>query len=495
MADRGINGGLNGLISFRESTIPGGPAIAFNVVINSYTGNLATRVIVRTGPGSGGVPNIRLADIRGGGSASGDCSWNGPPIPAGLQYNSGTLTYQLDTGYNIAFPVKVSDFEMSHVEKGKGQDELYHCDFKWTLAGAVTVTWPGNAVTFTEPTANDSPTYEGRGKNYDPRGIKSTATTRIDCTGIADDDVTQTSKIVSLIAAASAPMANLKPTSISCSQYEDDSRGLQVVVNFALQDSKDEIETPENILSTDPNDLKTDRRLASVYTTGSPPSTPSAPSGTKLIDTADKKVNDQLSARIWHWGKVDSKDEQELPRTKLELDSSSIGSEGTVAALDGTPSLPGGYVLVSTTTEHPTTDHTVTTIKYALRNSQQAIEYDGSQQVIDPNALKTMVLDTHVYVTGGGPPSPSVPSGLKLVESTFKTINTLKSQVTFRFGETDSVDDVQFAKSALESDPQGLNDSQSIAIVFTNSSPPSDPTPPNGIDGNASNSSGNGMRI
>lgn len=481
MAERGLNSGFTGIVSIVQQGTIGQPNPPFAISINSFNTKRANRAINRTGPGSAGVPKYRLANLRGGFTFDGEVRGDLFPFPSGSQYCTGTLVRQFDTNCTITYPVRISELEHSHVEKGKGESETWQVSGSGVQDGAETITWRGSQVSFSQPSFNYQQTYEGLSKTLDDRGLTTVATQRVDVENIGDTDTQEAGLLASFYSVFSSapPMPNLKIIDLSLTKAEDDATGATVIIRWGLQDSKDDVETPKNTIDTDPYDLVSNTHLAIVYTTGSPPSNPDIPAGQQLRDVIDQKLNDQLSYRLYTWAKNTTADDQELPRTKLTLDATNIGTEGTTAigGLDATPTLPGGYVLVNTTTENPTPDHTITTLKYALLTTQQGIEFGDSIVNTDPQAIKTVVLDCHVYDTTDGPPAPSAPSGLKLVDSKVNEINTLRSKITYQYGYNNSKDEIERSLrygTEITTDPFGYT--SRARIVKVAATQPSTPT-------------------
>jgi hypothetical protein len=466
MADRGPNGGFYGVISFNKEDLPGLDAnIAFNINVASGGANLTARPIVRTGPmTAAGQPSYRLGDIRGGFPFTGEFVPSGFPVPTDLRYATGTLTQQLDAGMTVASLITVSALSWNHVETGEGASETWEVSGNAVLAGSQTWSWKGHQLKTVAPAANDSETFEGRSKTYDSNGLTTSAIRRVDCQGIGILDTAETAKLVALVAASTTPPEpNLKVVNATLTRAEDDSTGCQIVVTFGLQDSKDDIETPRKTVLTDPWDLESTAALAMVYAIGSPPSTPTAPTGLKLRHYTDQKLNDQKAFRFYEWAKRDSKDDQVLPRTGLSTDPDGVTDSGSVADLDNSPSVPDGYELVGTKIEYATSDHTVITKTYGLKTPKQAIEYENSSYTIDPNDLTTIILDCYVYNNIDGAPSASAPSGLKLVSSDIQEVNINVSRIVFRYAKRDSKDDEELPRTKLELDATSLGSEGTIA--------------------------------
>ena len=400
---------LTGIVDFDSNSV-GLAGILFNAHVKAWGGRLTARPIVRTGRGSGGVPKLRLGDLRGGGYGTGEFVPSQWPFPSSIKNATGNIIYQLDKGSgtthnnSITIPVRITDLQFSHVEKGEGQSTKYQATYKWQLAGQIIVDWNGTQSTIDAPSPNDQETYQGMTKVLDTRGLVTGATQRIDCEGVGDLDSSEAQKLADLIAAAvTPPMANLKVYSASFQKDEDDSTGGQVVITWRLQDSKDNVESPRNTNETDPNNIRDQRTLATVYTTGSPPSTPTPPTGLKIVTYTDQKLNDQLSFRLWMFRRNDSADD--------------------------------------------------------ILNPQKWVE-------TDPNDLKSQGSDAVIWDPTGSPPADPTPiSGQKIRFVKDTTINAVVTDRQYIQAKNDTKDDIELSESSVFTDPTGITSKAIIAKV------------------------------
>lgn len=477
MAQKIRNNGVMGLIDVTtDGTV--NTALSFNANIFTHGAGVQRRAISRRGRGSAGVPKFRLGDYTGSGTAAGLVQSVKRPIPAGTKYATGTLTIQEDTGCSIAYPIRITAISTQYNAK---KAEIWGISFTWVLAGNPVVTWADTTVTFTAPATNDQETYAGMTKKYDANGLMNGATQRIDCETITDTDAAEVTKMVALLA-TSTPMTNLKILTLSCSKEDDDSEGLVVTIEWALQDSKDNVETPKNTVTTDPWDLESAKTFAIVYNIGTPPSTPALPSGLKLRPYVDQKLNDQKAVRIFTWAKRDTKDDRELPERVTSIDPSGLESQASDALLDGTPATPSGFVARAETTTYTTTDHTVGIVKAGLRSTEEDQTFPGTFVATDPSDLETKARQTLIFDNTGSTPGATVPTGTVLRETTITKetgdSTTHKSKVVYEFGKRTTQEDVEFPGTFSEVDPFDLTNNGKQTIVFnTGSSPPAATVP------------------
>lgn len=491
MAQRKRNAGLYSSDGFLDIQMEGSPDlgnIAFSVKINAHSTTRKHRPISRRGRASAGLPKWRLGDLTGGFTFSGEVRFSDYPFPAGTQYATGTLVRQLDTANKISCPVRITDLQFSHVEEGKDASEIWKVTGSGVLDGAETLTWKGTQRTFTAPGANVAETFVGLGKSYDQRGLTTTATQRIDCEVVDNTDAAEVALVVARIAAAvTPPISNLKVVSAGFQRDEDDSNGGVVTLSWGLQDSKDSQETPRNTQHVDPQDLTSSRGLAQVFTTGSPPSTPSAPSGQKLTGYTDIKLNDQLSVRVWEFGRQDSKDQQETPRNIQSVDGNSISDTRQLAQVfttgspPATPAAPSGLKLVDYTDTKLDDTYSVRVWRYARQDSKDAIETPEDVYKQDGNSIDDVKTVAALFTTGTPPADPTPPDGLKIVTFTDHRVNDLLSYRVWIMARQDSKDAIETPRNSQKTDGNGITDARELATVFETGSPPSTPAAPSGL--------------
>ena len=486
MAERTLGRFFSGIIDF-DSESAGLAGIQVNAKIWTHNAGLTARPILRTGPGSGGVPKVRMADIRGGGAFGGVFVPSQQPIPVGLKYAGGTIKAQLTDNCSISFAVRLSNLSFSHVEVGKGADENFHCSGQWVLAGAVTTIWNGTVVTITAPGANDALTYQGTTYTQDSRGLVTGAMQRVDVEGVTDSDVGKTAKLVAMIAAATTPpMPNLKIYSASYQQAEDDSTGGQVLLTWKLQDSKDDIETPRNNVTTDPNNLTDQKMLAQVYTTAStPPTPPSPPTGLKLRPPVLQKLNDQLSFLLWTWRRTDTADDVLNPVTKTETDPNDLDSRATRPVLWDPTGSPPSPITPITGLKLDVVEDTKLNDNVALRVNREA-KTNSIDRFVLPRS--TLLVDPSFNLTSsqatsavdGAPPSLSagfVDRGVETAYITTDHYGTIR-----KGGVRSTADDILNPLNKTDTDPNDLDTRATRAVLWDQTgSPPSPVTPISGL--------------
>jgi hypothetical protein len=436
-----------------------------------------------------------MEDFAGSGVCTGKVQKAGYPYPGNPKFAVGVLRrilrYDLATRsptHYIDTPVAIHTISFGHDDP---REEEWDVSLTWVASGGnPTIVWGGSQVAISTPNPYDQQVYAGMTKTYDANGLLSGATQRFYCKGISDSDAAEVAKLVSMVASASAPINNLKVLTATLAQRTS-SDGIFIDINYALQDSKDQQETPQNIQLTDPNALTSYRQLALVYSTGFPPATPAAPSGQKLIDYTDRKLNDQYYIRIYRWGLKDSKDDVELPRETTTTDAQNLQDIVTIAQVwSGTPpadpSAPLGsdgnaLKLINKKDESLTAPDTsgklVRVWTYGRNDSKDDIERSirhGSFSEYDPNTLDGSARITRVALTASPPSTPSPPiSGVKYAQTITRPLTDQYSIYMFEYAPLDSKDKLQLTETMTDGAAVALDTVAQIPLVDGSPSAPS----------------------
>lgn len=255
MRQRGQGIGVTGLISMYFSGVPenaqGGTnnPFIFTAELLAYKNTMRNRPIDRTGRGTAG-PKNRLNDFSGGGTGEGYVQLPAPIVPSLTKYATANITFAAQksqttgamlNGFSI--PSRISSLEFSIAEK---TEDGWKVEFEWIFTGNPVVTWKGNQYQVAIPSANDQETYEGMTKAYDTNGLISSATQRIDCEGIDDNNSAEVAKLIALAAAAFSPTTGLIPLKLYKTSMvrRTDSAGIQVVLEWHPRNSADDVTMP-----------------------------------------------------------------------------------------------------------------------------------------------------------------------------------------------------------------------------------------------------------
>lgn len=485
------------------------------------------------GRGTNG-PAIALEDFSGSGKCAGKVERNGFPYPTDPRYAVGTLRRilrfdvitQLPTHY-IDTPIYIHTIAFDHNTK---TGDTWDVEFEWVARGNPSITWGGTQFSISAPSAYDQEVYEGLTKSYDKNGLTTSASQRIYCKMISDSDAAELTKLTNLVAAATAPMTNLKTVN-AVLESRLSSTGIFIRINWSLKDSVDDvniprtgttsdpnflndrqtksalwvvgtpptpptlptaplggdgnplklvsyrddvllfddtrtpsqlvrtwswgrtdslddIQNPKTVSTIDPNDLNSNASAGLVFITASPPSNPTPPSGEKLVDYSDTKLNDQYSVRFYRWAKNDSKDDYELPATFVVTDTHNIASVASGGKIGGTPTTPSGFVLRTSKTSTVKTGHTFTENEFGLRSTADDIEMPNTYEYVDPEGLDSEGQVVKVFTTTGGVPADPTPyTGLQIVGSTVEEINTIESKKTWKEALVNSEQKIEYGAS------------------------------------------------
>jgi hypothetical protein len=186
---------------------------------------------------------------------------------------------------------------------------------------------------------------------------------------------------------------------------------------YAELTTADDETFPRTKTTVDANLLTSEATSAAIFTTGSPPSDPSAPTNLVKVDHADIPLTNasasNKSIRVYRWG---------------------------------------------------------------LRDSKDAIEMDESEAETDAHDLVSREKITEVFTTLSGEPAPAAPTvaEVKKYTATVKKINRLKSKRTTDFRLTDSLEDIQRPETRAIPDPNALQSEAQQMFVYQDGDPPPD---------------------
>jgi hypothetical protein len=481
---RGKNAGVGGTLV--SVLLDGrGTAAPFNAKITEQNGGIGFPKIDRRGRGSAGAPKIRLGDSSGSGKIAGEYQLTGYPLPDKPKFTTGALVLAMQRDAagklldGVSLPVRFTSISWSLTE-GQKESELWAFSAGWELAGTPTWTWNGVQVTVVAPAANDQETYEGLAKTYDANGLLTDAVQRIDCEGIADTDAAEATKLAAAYAAAiTPPQANLKVVSIAMART--DSNGISIWIRWGLQDSKDNVETPQNVYTQDPNALQDLRTLAQVFDTGSPPSTPAAPSGLKIATYTDTKLNDQKSARTWTYRRTDTADDVINPETRDNTDPNDIQSSATRGDLytpgspPADPATPSGLKLRSTNDTAINDANTNRVYEYGKTDTIDDIVNPLTSTLTDPSNLTSQAAVAAVDSV------PSLPSGFVSRGARSQKINDDHTLHVVEGGLRSTAADIVNPQTRDDTDPNDIRSAATRAALYTPGSPPADPATPSGL--------------
>lgn len=226
-------------------TLAAGAATAY-VVTAGGSGYTSVPTVAVT-ESAGATPVTKLADPQGSGKLAAIYQFTGVPNPDLPKFATGTVRHVMQTqGPNLTpvdfmdVPVRFTNIAWDHPEKST---DLWMAELTWELAGNPVLTWQGQQVTISVPTANDKQTYEGLAKVYDPQFIQTTATVRVDCETVGNDNTAEVAKLAAVAASLLAPMVNLQLITLSMTRTE--SNGLALVGQFGYTNSAQAITFPQ----------------------------------------------------------------------------------------------------------------------------------------------------------------------------------------------------------------------------------------------------------
>jgi hypothetical protein len=163
---------------------------------------------------------------------------------------------------------------------------------------------------------------------------------------------------------------------------------------FAPRSSQDDVEFDGTVTQDDPSDLIDEARITQVTTSGTPPSVPAAPAGTKHRRTDTQQLTDGKWRHTFVYGRRNSEDDVEMPATATTDDQSDIADSAEIAVVHTSstsptaPTAPVGTKLVEVRVSKSTTRRWKHLFRYARKNRKDEIEMDGSSVTDDPQDLE-----------------------------------------------------------------------------------------------------------
>lgn len=201
---------------------------------------------------------------------------------------------------------------------------------------------------------------------------------------------------------------------------------------YAETTEADELIFDKTRTAVDPHDIKSESSSAAIFTTGSPPSDPSRPTGFRLVDHADIPLTDasasNKSIRVYRYSKLDSLDELKLPKLKTTIDGNHIADEAVRTqewlTTDSPPATPDDaptnnvkLIALTDLTITPAIDAVAGTMLrvwlYGAKDSRDEAVLPNFETTTDASTLILNSAAIRAYLDGDS--VPSTPSGLKLV--------------------------------------------------------------------------------
>ena len=430
-----------------------------------------------------------------------DAGW---PAPAEFKGERGTITIQVATGKTIAYPVLITDHGHS-LDHTKGQDTS---DIMLTalITGEPTYTgWTGSQPAAATPSRSDLQLWNGSSITYDENGLATSAVRVIDwwSASVADTDAAELTKLQAILtaAASSVPVSGLKvrPSPI----VRDAPDGGTVTVYFGLTSTKDDVEMPGTVYEVDSVHSDTGYIFGKVSirkvqddATISWPNTPSQPADLKQGTVGKVQLNDGKWALTYSFVRNTTENQIELDGTWTNSDPNDVGETAKITIVTNSstpPDDPGAPVgeLVGSSTKPLTvasgsyTGYWVHTFDYGATTRLQAIEFEGSDYVVDANSTTRGITNSQTIRTvNDSSTPPSEPTGSKL-DSNLKLVRrvTRRFQGTpaqwlhvWEYGRNTSEDNLEHTRRNIDTDDIG--ESEVVPVLHTSpTSPPTTPTP------------------
>jgi hypothetical protein len=318
--------------------------------------------------------------------------------------------------------------------------------------------------------SKDEIEFDGTITRNDPSGLDDTATITI----------VQTSATPPAI--PSSPDADAVHVGTDAQQIHDTK--WKFTFHYGPRTSQQAVEMDGTVTIDDPADLQDDGTITQVTTSGTPPATPTAPTGTVLRKVRTRQLKSGRWAHTFEFGERTTQQDVEFEGTRTTDDQSDIADSAEItqvtnsATSPATPAAPVGTKVVEIIIRQLTTDRWSHTFKYARRNREDDIEMDQSALVDDQSDLEDSQRVTQVTGNSTPPTAPTAPANTKLISITTKQVHDTKWQHTWLFGPRSSKDDIEMPATVTVSETGLLAAKATIAQVTNSATPPATPAAP-----------------
>lgn len=370
--DVGRNAGVTGLIDLPGY---GGAGQKFSVYVHSWKESISSQEVDAAGRGDNDWPEQDFLQSTGNLAVTGMATLEQSPLPQYFIGQRGTVTIQYHGNAVQTIAVRVIGASLGRVDPKADQ---------WNISLACRVTDNPAFSNFNaaQPTnaaevLSDKELYSGLSKTIDGNVIQEGATQRIRIYSLTDTDSSEVSKIASLIAGATAPVANLKLRPVSF--VRSSPRVSYATLQWSHRDTADDEVLGRTRTLVDPSGLQTSATTAILG--GSNAATPPTPAPTNATNLV---LADTSISPIWQNGtnyKWVTVGNWSLQSNKQALENSHTRAGGD----------PIEALTLTSATLIDSTNSALTDATNLLNTYHSTITYMGST-VIKPNPLKSLEL-------------------------------------------------------------------------------------------------------
>jgi hypothetical protein len=271
---------------------------------------------------------------------------------------------------------------------------------------------------------------------------------------------------------ADAPANNVKLLGVTDLPLNDGER-LRVWA-YGAKSSRDELVLPQTETVDDANGLAGSAIRA--YLDGE--AAPAGPAGLVYRTTRTTPVTVGLGVNrtlyVDVYGVRTTAQDVLFPRTRAQADAAAIDQETLIPVLYAAggspvaPATPAGMVLYDSVDTPETDGRQCRVYRYRFVDRQTEAERAHTESSVDARALRSTARIAALYDSAGGAPGvPAAPADTKYVDYRDVPVPTHPTKVVrvWRFGPTDSVDDVTLPESFTFTDPKGLASRGAAALV------------------------------
>lgn len=244
---------------------------------------------------------------------------------------------------------------------------------------------------------------------------------------------------------------------------------------FGAKTTKQAIEYGGTSTTDDPSDLTDSAEITLVTASATAPSIPAAPLGElKHNDTTTRQLTSNRWAHTFKYATTTSADRETFPHNWTSEDSGALESTYSAAAINDTPSVPGGYHERTIRTKKLTDGSILYISEGALRTSVTDIEYLQSKSVAESGAIEQRVIVAKV-TSSSTPDSTGLnpdTTNLSLYWSDSHQVTDAKYVHIFEFRPLTPTEAMTAQFEGDSNDPASLED-ENTRVLYGSSTTPS----------------------
>jgi hypothetical protein len=263
---------------------------------------------------------------------------------------------------------------------------------------------------------------------------------------------------------------------------------------FGRTTTAEDITFPGTVTGDEVSDIADEATITLINSSPTPPATPAAPVGQFLKRTSRQLTDAGKWQHSFEYGNTTALQHLQFPTDLEQTDPSALKDEDHQSGTTATSTPPAtpapriaGLVLreISSVRIAGTPEKWLHRWFFGRRSTQQDVEMPGTITAVDLGASTagvdssladnaTITLVTGAPLTAGD--DPGAPLG-QLLSVRTEQLNPSKWGTTFTYGNTSSIQKVEFPENVFFDDPSDLKDAEKFGMVTADSARPTDPSP------------------